>query len=336
MPKIPVPHPFAPVRPKRTLKFYLVWTLQILAAPILVPVRVAMLVLCLTVMEALLRLVSRGVDFSKPVSPLRRGLLGALLWLDARLFLINMGYYRIHEVNKQYKPDPERANVIISNHVTCMDPVAFVSIGFHSFMSKAEVAKMPFFGYIGKVCQTVFVDRGDKKSKAASIRAVDERVAHDIHEMGHKRLWPAMVILPEGTTCNGTCLAPFKKGAFVPGKPVSPMYLRYRSDYVDCSDASMDMVKAAFRVVMCFYTRLEVVYLPEYVPDPVEVKDPDLYAENVRRYMAERLGLPTSEMCFWDKRHFGGWSDNYERCSEAYKAVCGPGRRRKDGYYTEW
>jgi len=295
-----------------------------------------MLGLCLMLFELLLRLVSRGVDFSKPVSPLRRTLIGFLIWLDARIYLINMGYFRVHELNKQYKPDPETVNVIISNHVTCMDPVAFVAIGFHSFMSKAEVAKMPFFGFIGKLCQTIFVDRGDKKSKAASIRAVDDRVAQDIHEFGHKRLWPAMVILPEGTTCNGTCLAPFKKGAFVPGKPVSPIYLRYRSDYVDCSDASLDMVKAAFRVVMCFHTRLEVVYLPEYVPDPQEAQDAELYAENVRQYMARFIGIPTSEMCFWDKRYFAGWSEKYERCSDAYKAACGPDRRRKNGWYTEW
>ena len=37
-----------------------------------------------------------------------------------------------------------------------------------------------------------------------------------------------IVVFPEGTTTNGTALTTFKSGAFVAGRPVQPILIRYR------------------------------------------------------------------------------------------------------------
>lgn len=67
----------------------------------------------------------------------------------ARCLLFLLGFYRINEVNKHLKPNLNRAYIIISNHVSTLDPVALISKGFTcSYVSKAEVAKFPAFGDI--------------------------------------------------------------------------------------------------------------------------------------------------------------------------------------------
>ena len=39
--------------------------------------------------------------------------------------------------------------------------------------------------------------------------------------------WPQLMIFPEGSTSNRKALMSFKPGAFVPGKPVQPILIRY-------------------------------------------------------------------------------------------------------------
>ena len=41
------------------------------------------------------------------------------------------------------------------------------------------------------------------------------------------RRWPQLLIFPEGSTSNRKALMSFKPGAFIPGKPVQPVLVRY-------------------------------------------------------------------------------------------------------------
>ena len=43
-----------------------------------------------------------------------------------------------------------------------------------------------------------------------------------------------------------------------------------------------------------FYVNLSVEFMPVYQPNQQEVKDPKLFANNVRQVMADRLGVPTT------------------------------------------
>ena len=54
-----------------------------------------------------------------------------------------------------------------------------------------------------------------------------DRIGNDVQDLGYPRKFPALTIFPEATTINQTALMPFKKGAFMSGKPVSMVSLRY-------------------------------------------------------------------------------------------------------------
>ena len=41
--------------------------------------------------------------------------------------------------------------------------------------------------------------------------------------------WPQTLVFPEGTTTNRTCLITFKPGAFIPGRPVQPVVVKYNN-----------------------------------------------------------------------------------------------------------
>ena len=74
------------------------------------------------------------------MAPLKRSIIHTFIRFLARIFLFLLGFYRIKETNKHLKPDVDRAFIIISNHVSTIDPVALISKGFTcSYVSKAEV-----------------------------------------------------------------------------------------------------------------------------------------------------------------------------------------------------
>jgi 1-acyl-sn-glycerol-3-phosphate acyltransferase len=60
---------------------------------------------------------------------------------------------KIKDFDKDY-PDysnrTDRAPVIISNHVSWLDPMLYTSFLKISYLSKAEIGKVPLFGTIGK------------------------------------------------------------------------------------------------------------------------------------------------------------------------------------------
>ena len=48
--------------------------------------------------------------------------------------------------------------------------------------------------------------------------------------------WPQLMIFPEGSTSNRKALMSFKPGAFVPGKPVQPILIRYELFIAECQN----------------------------------------------------------------------------------------------------
>ncbi|KAH6945680.1 hypothetical protein HPB50_009604 [Hyalomma asiaticum] len=113
--------------------------------------------------------------------------------------------------------------------------------------------------------QPVYVKRSDPNSRQNTVREITRRATS-------KEPWSQVIIFPEGTCTNRSCLITFKQGAFVPGVPVQPVLIRYPNE----------------------------LYLPVYVPSEREKKDPKLYAENVRCLMAKALRIPLSSYSYDD------------------------------------
>ncbi|GLH16238.1 Lysophosphatidylcholine acyltransferase [Gryllus bimaculatus] len=132
--------------------------------------------------------------------------------------------------------------------------------------------------------QPVYVWREDPDSRQKTIREIVDRATSPLD-------WPQVLIFPEGTCTNRSCLITFKPGAFYPGVPVQPVCIRYPN--------KLDTVTWTWEGpgASC-----EIEFLPVYHPDARERADPKLFASNVRRLMARALGVPVSDYTYDDCR----------------------------------
>lgn len=112
------------------------------------------------------------------------------------------------------------------------------------------------------------------------------------------------MIFPEGTCTNRSCLITFKSGAFYPGVPVQPVCIRYpnKLDTVTWTWEGPGALKLLWLTLTQLNSSCEIEFLPVYKPSEAEKTDPKLYANNVRRLMAEALQIPVSDYTYDDCR----------------------------------
>jgi len=102
-------------------------------------------------------------------------------------------------VVRRGRPAQESPVLFASNHCSYLDVVVLGSLLPVSFVTKAEVAKWPFFGWLAKLQRSVFVDRQvfrttqHRDSMTARLEAGDN-----------------LVLFPEGTSGDGNRVLPFK------------------------------------------------------------------------------------------------------------------------------
>jgi 1-acyl-sn-glycerol-3-phosphate acyltransferase len=93
---------------------------------------------------------------------------------------------------------------IFPNHLSFLDIILLLTIFPVRFLGKAEIANWPFFGWIARAVDTVFVNREDKTSREQ---------ARD--SLAYIHAFPAVVLFPEGGIYQPpTDLKPFRYGAF--------------------------------------------------------------------------------------------------------------------------
>ena len=154
-----------------------------------------------------------------------------LLWLDSPLALrLPRAYPRLNcrvlglEVERHGAPSTARPTLFVANHVTYIDIIVISALIEASFIAKREVASWPFFGWLAKLQQTVFIGR-----RPAG-------VAEEADEIGrHLAQGRSLVLFAEGTSCDGQRVRPFKSSllavaeAAPGGKPVAvqPVTIAY-------------------------------------------------------------------------------------------------------------
>lgn len=99
-----------------------------------------------------------------------------------------------------------RGAVFIANHVSWFDIFALASeVPWSSFVAKAELRRIPLFGFAAETVGIVFIDRDNRKSAFESY----ELAAREV-QRGR-----SIIVCPEGTRGRDYHLRPFKKGPFV-------------------------------------------------------------------------------------------------------------------------
>jgi lyso-ornithine lipid O-acyltransferase len=100
---------------------------------------------------------------------------------------------------------PVEANPVlyVVNHTSYLDIEILGATLEASFVSKADVARWPWFGWLAKLQQTVFIDR-QKSATQGHRNAIVQRL-----DRGDR-----LILFPEGTSSDGNHVLPFKTSLF--------------------------------------------------------------------------------------------------------------------------
>lgn len=174
-------------------------------------------------------------------------------------------------------PIPPGAQVWVSNHLSWLDPLIYLSLRPSMALAKAEVAAYPLIGQGASRIGLRFVDRDNLFSRAAALRGMvrDLSAGEDF------------LLFPEGTTTRGDRLAPLCEGglrmAYRLGVKLLPLRLgSLDAHYPWIGDDSL--VPHLKRVARSRSTRVTV--LPGPVLDPTQWADEGLWVEAIRTHLA--------------------------------------------------
>lgn len=184
--------------------------------------------------------------------------------------------------------------VVTAPHSSPFDFGAMIAIGPMTGVAKQEDIWSPFIGCHIFLSNAILVKRNDTESRRQVIKDIADRCGQQ--EVG---------ISPEATVTDGSSLIRFKLGAFIPGLPVSPVTIgyTYNGTVNNVSWTWQGPGLFTLLVLSCASwsnTVSKVTRLPIYLPDEAEKSCPQLYANNVRRYMATSLNIPVTRYMFED------------------------------------
>jgi lyso-ornithine lipid O-acyltransferase len=101
-------------------------------------------------------------------------------------------------------PSSDRPLLFVANHSSYLDIEILGAAVEGCFVSKAEVAGWPLFGWLAKLQRTVFVERADRAGAARQRDEIRRRL----------KVGDNLILFPEGTSGDGVHLLPFKSALF--------------------------------------------------------------------------------------------------------------------------
>jgi lyso-ornithine lipid O-acyltransferase len=132
----------------------------------------------------------------------RRSLASRVEWLQHASILHGLGCGLTMRVSGEVPT----GGLIVANHISYLDIIALSTVTRCAFVSKREIGTWPLFGTYAKMGATIFVDRerrGDVADVAADMRT-------------HLDAGIPLVLFPEGTSSDSTCVLPFRSSLFEP------------------------------------------------------------------------------------------------------------------------
>ncbi|TKC39050.1 hypothetical protein EI555_017329, partial [Monodon monoceros] len=261
----------------------------------LFPIRLLVAAVMMLLAWPLALVASLGSAEQEPEQPLAlwRRVVDVLLKAIMRTMWFAGGFHRVAVKGRQALP-AEAAILTLAPHSSYFDAIP-VTMTMSSIVMKAESRDIPIWGTLIKYIRPVFVSRMDQDSRRKTVEVIKRRAQSS-------GKWPQIMIFPEGTCTNRTCLITFKPGAFIPGVPVQPVVLRYpnKLDTITWTWQGPGALKILWLTLCQFHNQVEIEFLPVYTPSEEEKQDPTLYASNVRHVMAEALGVSVTDYTFED------------------------------------
>nr|XP_012303359.1 lysophosphatidylcholine acyltransferase 2 isoform X3 [Aotus nancymaae] len=296
----PVPNPFVQqtqIGPARRVQIFLLGI-------ILLPIRALLvaLILLLAWPFAAISTVCCPEKQTHPVTGWRRKITQTALKFLGRAMFFSMGF--IVAVKGKVASPLEAPVFVAAPHSTFFDGIACIVAGLPSMVSRNENAHVPLIGRLLRAVQPVLVSRVDPDSRKNTINEIIKRATSGGE-------WPQILVFPEGTCTNRSCLITFKPGAFIPGVPVQPVLLRYpnKLDTVTWTWQGYTFIQLCMLTFCQLFTKVEVEFMPVQVPNDEERNDPVLFASRVRNLMADfllntfrALGIPVTDHTYEDCR----------------------------------
>ena len=239
------------------------------------PVRVLMAAACIVGVYASCRL-----STVLPISALARSSFArswGMRWCSYQLYVMGFRVSYVRDPAASCSGGSGPAAGIVSNHCSWADIVIHMSRNWPAFAARDGVQNIPIVGSVCDHIDCVYVSRG--KGTGVSTKIV-ERMTNPTSDN-------PILLFPEGTTTNGKVLLPFKTGAFLAGKPLQPVLIRYHTDrFSACWDA-IEFPRHLWLLHCQPHVDVTVYELPLYVPSEEERQDPVLFANNVRATMLQ-------------------------------------------------
>lgn len=117
--------------------------------------------------------------------------------------------------------DADRPYIFMVNHQSLFDIPVVLGHLPHQFrwLAKAELFRIPLFGYAMRRVGYISIDRSDRKAAFKSLQVAAEKIKSGV----------SVLIFPEGTRSPDGHILPFKKGGFVlavdSGVSIAPMVI---------------------------------------------------------------------------------------------------------------
>lgn len=203
-----------------------------------------------------------------PLRPRRAKIGNWIVVIGARLILSSLDVRLLVHNAERLK---RHQGFIFPNHHSALDVLLLAALTPVRFLSKAEMRRVPFIGWIAVAIDTVFVQREEKESRLQARS-----------ELLDTPRYPPIALFPEGgILINGELLNPFRYGAFEIAQqsqtPYIPCVLRYEQrDLVHWGDESM--ISNIWRIARRSTGRLTVEMVLLHVVHPQQDDDPQLLA----------------------------------------------------------
>ena len=208
------------------------------------------------------------------------------------------------------KRGPGNVSAIVCNHTGWLEIFALIASPVHpGFTPRIETKEVPVLNKLTEGLQSLYIERGGTLEQRNKIVATIKERQSAIEDRCVD--YPPFAVFAEATTNNGSCLFPFKRGAFEGMRTVIPSYVEITSGQVRPYYDTCEMIPLFVLLFSSFNTMTVTLHImPEFTPNTRmlelhadKAEQPwEIYAWCVRDAMSKKSGIPKqNNVVFKDK-----------------------------------
>lgn len=195
-----------------------------------------------------------------------------------RLLIIGLGIVHIKVIGKC----DSNAKILVSNHISMVDPILIGLQKVCYFIAASEVEKEWFVRLISMVVNVMFFDKYKRGN-----------ISEKLIKLINNEEVPPLLIFPEGDMTNGGAILKFRTGAFLTDSIIQPISLRFKlwgipKNFSHVSFVDLKPNRFFFDMLTIPFITIDLEFLK-----PIEFKkNANEGAIQVQLEIANNLGIP--------------------------------------------